>query len=552
MLIPNIEVGQKTKIIIYTSLLVSVLIAGALLPFAFAPFHFWPLAILSPAYLLWVWSHSRLDPFVCFKTKYLNSEPKRAFLTGFIYGLGLFGVGVSWVFVSIHQFGNTDAPLAVFLTFVMICLLALLTGIQGYLLKRFFKGSKTALCLLGFPCLWVFFEWFRSIYFTGFPWLFLGYTQLSTPLSGYAPICSVYAVSLAVVISSGAVVLLLTNLSSYHPYRNAQSNILANTYTNTNGNTSGNKILALIILLAIWGGGELLKHQTFTKTLPEEYTVSLVQGNVLPLDKFAQADPIQAARNVYVALTEKHWNSHLIIWPENAIAYPLPMVEPFINELKNITQANKSTLITGLQTIMQHRDYYNSMLAIGEGSGIYHKRHLVPFGDYLPFEEYLRGLIRFFDIPMSSFLAGPHQQELLKAGNLNIAPLICYEIAFPELVRETTKNANVIVTISEDGWFGNSFGPHQHFEIVRMRALETGRPLLRSTTSGISAIINSKGEVLAVSPQFQALVLKGTFQAVQAEAQTPWMKYGLLPLFILLLAGFFLPGRFGLQRFLQH
>lgn len=507
----------ETKALTCVSFLFSFFVVAALLPLAFAPYNYWPIAILSPAYLLWGWMNPKLKAFFPSRSKYFNTEPKQAFWTGFVYGLGMFGVGVSWVFVSIHQFGNTEAPLAVFLTAVMVSLLALLTGVQGYLLKRFFKGSKTTFCLLGFPSLWVMFEWFRSVYFTGFPWLFLGYTQLNTPLAGYAPISSVYASSLFVVVTAGILIFLLQR--------------------------KNNKILALLMLLAIWGGGELLRHQNWTEILPETHSVSLVQGNVPPIDKFTQADPIQAARNVYGALTEKHWDSHLIIWPENAIAYPLPMVEPFLNELKSIAEANNSTLITGIQTILNNKDYYNSMIALGVGSGIYHKRHLVPFGDYLPFESYLRGLINFFDIPMSSFVSGPEKQTLLKTEKFTIAPLICYEIAFPELVRETTQDANTIITISEDGWFGDSFGPHQHLEIARMRALETGRFLLRATTSGISAIVNPKGELIATSPQFQPLVLKGTFKIVQGE--TPWMKLGLMPLFIILLLAFLLPGRFG-------
>lgn len=553
--------NPKTNIVLFVSYLFSIFVAGALLPLAFAPYNIWPLAVLSPAYLLWTWVNPRLNTFFVFdpkqghskngtpkffsvqyfSTKYFkffHSQPKQAFLIGFIYGLGMFGVGVSWVFVSIHDFGNTEAPLAAFLTAVMVCLLALLTGLQGYLLKRFFKGSHTALCLLGFPCLWVLLEWVRSIYFTGFPWLFLGYTQLNTPLAGFAPIASVYGVSLAVVMSSGALIIFLSrkHILSEKPVLSGKP-VLSEKFT-----LWGKKILASLLLLGIWGAGEFLRQYPWTETQGRDYTVSLVQGNISPVDKFAQVDPIQAARNTYVALSTDHWTSDLIIWPENAIAYPLPMVQPFLNELKNMAQVNRTTLITGLQTIMHNRDYHNSMIALGAGSGVYHKRHLVPFGDYLPLEGSLRGLINFFDIPMSSFVAGPKVQGLLKGGDLNIAPLICYEIAFPELVRETTHNADVIVTVSEDGWFGDSFGPHQHLEIARMRALETGRPLLRATTSGISAIINNKGEFLAISPQFQPLVLKGTFKIVKGE--TPWMRFGLIPLFVFLLLGFWLPGRF--------
>src|SRR5690242_3721141 len=172
------------------------LLAGAMLPGAFAPHRLWPLAIISPAILLWVWLK--------------NKTPKAVFVSGLLYGLGFFGTGVSWVFVSIHRFGNTNIPIAVLITSLLVIVLALFIAIQGYLLKRFFRGNTMAFCLLGFPSSWVLFEWLRSWLFTGFPWLYLGYSQLATPLSGYAPIMSVYGVSLAVLVTSGAIITFLT------------------------------------------------------------------------------------------------------------------------------------------------------------------------------------------------------------------------------------------------------------------------------------------------------------------------------------------------------
>ncbi|HXH54768.1 MAG TPA: apolipoprotein N-acyltransferase [Gammaproteobacteria bacterium] len=483
-------------------LFVMALLAGAMLPGAFAPHRLWPLAVFSPAILQWVWLQ--------------HKTPKAAFISGLGYGLGVFGVGISWVFVSIHRYGNTHISLAVLITALLVIVLALFIATQGYVLKRFFRGNTTAFCLLGFPSCWVLFEWLRSWLFTGFPWLYLGYSQLETPLSGYAPIMSVYAVSTAVLLTSGALIVLLMGSRKI-------------------------KAVGSFLIIVIWGIGYLFQHHDFTKPDPKLYTARLVQGNIKPFDKFTSLDPIGSTEKTYGKLTEKEWGADLILWPESAVPLPLPYSKPYFDELEKRALSHHSTLITGLQVINSKEEYHNSLIALGEGNGIYHKYHLVPFGDFLPLDSWLRGLIGFFDLPMSSFTSGSAQQPLITAGDLKLVPLICYEIAFPELLRDAIRNADAIITLSEDGWFGESWGPYQHLEIAQMRALETGRMVLRATTSGITAIIDPKGKLSATIPQFEARVLSGTFQSMTGT--TPWVKVGLWPLLTLLFGCFILPGR---------
>lgn len=474
-------------------------LAGGLLPFAFAPFELWPLALISPYILLRIWE---------------KAPPLDAALQGFVYGLGVFGIGVSWVFVSIHHFGNTPVFLAALLTTIFVAILALFPALQGYALKRFFKQPRATLWLIGFPAGWVLFEWLRSWLFTGFPWIYLGYSQLETPLAGFAPILSVYGVSLAVALTCGALFTIVKG-----------SPLL--------------KISSLILLGAMWSGGQILKNQTYTTAGPHPFTVSLIQGNISPLDKFGQNEAAPNTEKTYLALTEPYWGSDLILWPESALPLPLPYAQDFINQLNALAQTKQSTLVTGLQVMNTKSEYYNSLIALGNGHGMYHKHHLVPFGDFLPFENWLRGLIHFFDLPMSSFMSGSKNQSLITAGTLKLEPLICYEIAFPELVRDGLKDADAIITLSEDGWFGDSLGPHQHLQIAQFRALETGRWVLRATTSGITAIIDDKGRISASIPQFQATVLKSTFQAMHGK--TPWVKIGLWPLIIVLLLCYIFP-----------
>ena len=477
------------------------LLSGAALPFAFAPFNYWIIGILSPAVLLWIW-----------QTYFI--WPREAFWSGFFYGLGLFGVGVSWVFISIHRYGNTEIPLAVGLTSLLILGLSFFIAIQGYVLKKYFRGSNLSFWLCGFPSTWVFLEWIRGWLFTGFPWLYLGYTQLETPLGYYAPLSAVYGVSFAVALTSGLLIALIFG-------------------------TKKNRIKASIIFVLLWGTGFFLKNVSYTTALPRTYTASLVQSNIKPNDKYSQSEPLSQLETTYGNLMQSAWGSDLILWPEGAIPVPLPLSQPYIDQLQTLANIYHSTLISGMISLDKQGNYFNSLITIGNGSGTYHKQHLLPFGDYVPFESWLRGLINFFDLPMSSFESGSKQQSLIHADDLLLDPLICYEIAFPELIRTTLRNANAIITLSEDGWFGESLGPHQHLQIAQMRALETGRYVLRATTSGLTAIINDQGKIMKIAPPFEATVLQGTFQSRTGD--TPWVMLGIWPLLILLIAAFIGP-----------
>lgn len=472
--------------------------AGAALPLAFAPHHIWFIALLSPSILARLW---------------FQASPFYAFRLGFCFGLGMFGVGVSWVYVSIHHYGNTAPPLAILITGLFVFTLACYPALQGYLVKKLYKNpSAKIFYLLAFPSSWVLFEWLRGWLFSGFPWLYLGYTQLDTFLGNYAPILSVYGASWMLLLSGGCFIILLCK-----NYRLSKSFIL-------------------FCLMFIWIVGFGLRFIDWTSPKGSTQTVSLVQGNVDPLHKFAQHNPIEATEMLYGHLTNNAWRSDIIIWPENAIPLPLPYSQAYIDTLNARAKASDATLITGIQHKLTADQYYNSLIIVGMDQGIYHKQKLVPFGEFLPFESQLRGLIHFFDIPMSNFIPGPSNQPLLYVNNLILAPLICYEIAYPELTRTAVKGTNAIINISEDGWFGTSWGPHQHLQIAQMRAKETGRMLIRATTSGISAVIDTKGEIIERSHQFQAMVLYGTLQGFIGN--TPWMIIGLWPILIFLLTIF--------------
>ena len=455
-------------------------LAGAILPLAFAPFNLFLLAYFAPLVLFYYW---------------LAATPKQAALLGFLFGLGLFGVGVSWVYVAIHVHGYAPVPLAVLMTTAFVAFLALYIALQGYVsvsLQRRWGLNRTASLLLIYPALWLLIEWLRGWFLTGFPWLNLGYSQLNTPLAGFAPLLGVYGVSWATALTAALVLLLV--LAKQHKTRLITASGLA--------------------VLFVAGVG--LSALPWSEKYGDPIKVSLIQGNAPQITKW-DPDQIQAQLDLYANLTRQHWDSDLIFWPENAMTtFYHTLVEDYFTPLLAEAKQHGADLVVGVPVLdLQTNQYYSSFVVPGDQPEMYHKRHLVPFGEFVPLESLLRGLITFFDLPMSSFSRGSDAQQPLKAAGQLLAPTVCYEDAFGEEVIDFLPQATLLINGSNNAWYGDSFAPHQHLQISRMRAVETGRPLLRATTNGISAIIDHKGYVAKRSPQFETYVLRGEVQPRQ-------------------------------------
>lgn len=469
--------------------LIIALLAGALLPLAFAPFGFYPLAVLSPAILFTLWR---------------EVTPAQAAWRGFALGLGQFGIGVSWVYVAIHDFGDSPFIVAALLTLIFVSVLAAIPALVGYLatllrLGRSIDGWR--LLLLWLPAWWTLGEWLRGWLFTGFPWLNLGYSMIDAPLRGYAPVSGVYGLTLVVALSAGA-------LGWWWLERRRGWQ------------------LALPLLVVLWGGGALLDRIEWTTPMGEPLRVTLIQGNVAQSTKW---DPEQIRHRlaVYADLTRQHLNdSDLIIWPENAITvFYHSIAGQYFDPLSAEARASNTDIILGVpEQDGDGRRYYTTMMSLGSQHGFYRKRHLVPFGEFMPLEGLLRGLITFFDLPMSSFSPGTRQQPLLEAAGHKIAATVCYEDAFGEEMIDFLPEATLLVNGSNNAWYGNSLAPHQHLQISRMRALETGRPMLRATTNGISAVIDERGVLQTTSQQFERQVIREVVQG--RGGSTPYINLG--------------------------
>lgn len=471
-------------------------LAGALLVLGFSPFDFFLMSLLGPA---------------LFFALTVRQPAWRAWKLGFCFGLGLFGFGVSWVYVSIARYGNTNILVAGLMTLAFVMTLALFPAFQAYCAKRFFRSHLTLQALFVFPGLFVVSEGLRSTILTGFPWLLLGYAQTFHALSGYAKCFSVYGVTWVTACASGLLVLLANEIVSKPKTR-------LPLYAGS------------LLFLALLAGGVLLKQAVWTTRIRPSFRVALVQGNIPQSTKWSPA-ALNSTLLTYAKLTGPILDTPVIVWPENAIPDFPENVMPFLNEMDQSTALFKSAIVFGIPIDNPtNQTYFNGALALGDANGMYLKRHLVPFGEYVPFGlHFLYALLR---LPMSNFTAGPMHQEPFLVQGLPVSVLICYESAYPLLVRNLN-NAAYIITLSDDTWFGDSLGPYQHEEIEAMRAIETERFILRDTNSGVTSIIGPMGDVVASLPLFQAGVLQGRIHPVLGE--TPWQRWGIGPLIFFLI-----------------
>lgn len=462
------------------------LFAGCILPLAFAPYNYWWLAILSPAILLLLLR---------------NCSLKSGFIRGYLYGVGYAAVGVSWVYISIHYFGYVPIPLALLLTAMMVLILAVYIGLFGIGYLKLFPRDSFTNHVLAFPAMWVLFEALRGWGLGG--WLFIGNSQIDSPLHGLGPILGVYGMSFATIVTSG----LLVNLFIKKSWKN------------------------IIFIAILWSAAFGLTYIHWTRATGKPIQVSLIQGNIPQSIKW---DPQQVENTMimYRQLTLQHLDSSLIVWPEAAITITSRAAANYLANLNAIAIDHNTSIIVGIP-IEARLKFYNGMMVLGKGHGTYYKRHLLPFGEYLPLAKYLSPIFSFLNIPMSNLSPGSFDQPLLKANGLTIAPYICYEIAYSREVLRTIHNAQVIVVGTDDSWFGRSIASYQHVQIAQLSALETGRYLLFSTNNGVTAIINPRGNVVAQLPRFKRAVL--TYKIYAMQGKTPLMVIGIYPILITLL-----------------
>lgn len=473
-------------------------LAGGACVFGFAPFYAWSVPIVALAVLFHAWR--------------LSGSPLQAALTGFAFGLGYFLAGVSWVFVSLHRFGGMPVVLASLATFLFCAYLALFPAAAGWLVARFSAGRAGRRLVLA-PAAMVATEWLRGWLFTGFAWLNLGTSQApSGPLAGFAPYVGAYGVSLAV---AGAAALLAALFASRA--------------------WSRSRLALAAGLAALFLGGAVARQLEWTRPAGAPIAVALLQGNV-PQDLKWREDmriaTLAAYRDMIFAA-----RARVVVVPETALpAFLDELPRGYLEGLREHARANgKEILLGSVEREFQGEAYryYNSLVALtAPGAPAYRKRHLVPFGEFIPAGfRWVLGVLR---IPLSDFARGADNQPPLTVAGIAFGVAICYEDIFGEEVIDALPAAQVLVNVSNDAWFGESFAPEQHLQASQMRALETGRWMLRSTNTGVTAAIDPAGRVAARLPAFTAGTLVHSIEP--RTGMTPYARAGNVPALVMLAA----------------
>jgi apolipoprotein N-acyltransferase len=471
--------------------LAAALAAGAAHALAFAP---WNLAWLQVLALAALFALTRAA-----------ASWRAAAALGFAFGLGWFGVGVSWVYVSMHVYGLMPAPLAAAATLAFCAFLALYPALALAVAHAGGSSAPWRLALL-LPAAWTVSEWLRGTLFTGFPWLAAGYAHADSPLAGYAPVLGVYGVTLASALLAGALALLALP-------RRVRS--------------AAGYAWAAAAFIAVVGGGIWLGTKTWTAPVGAPISVRLVQANI-PQDIKFGPEGLRRAFDDHWALMQGP-RVDLVALPESVFPVPLDLVPPpFLQRFRTYVDDEGSALVFGVFVEQPAGDYYNSAIGVAPGDARlarYSKRHLVPFGEFVP--AGFRWFVDRLQIPIGDQRRGAASQPPMALSGQRVAVNICYEDLFGEVIADAWKGAaapTLMLNMSNLAWFGDSLALPQHLQISRMRVLETQHPMLRATNTGATAIIAADGNVTAVLPFQASGALTGRVQGV--DGRTPFIDWG--------------------------
>jgi apolipoprotein N-acyltransferase len=484
------------------SRLILAFACGAALNLAFAPFGWWPVAVLAPAALFLLIA---------------GLPPRRAAWTGAAFGAGLFAFGTYWLYICIHGFGLVPIWLTLVLQGALVALMASYVAALCFIANRFWLKPGATRDWLVLPVLWVLLEWLRGWALSGFPWLGLGYAFIDAPLAGWAPLFGVYGVTAAAAFSAAALHVLLSPAVS-----NARR-------------LAAVAAVALLFLLPALA----LRH-AWTQAAGAPFPVAAVQGAVSQDQKWL-ANNRESTISRYSELTAQSWGARLIVWPESALPVLAGDIQDYLQALQEAGRAHHADFAIGLVNYLPAtQQYLNGRLVLSDqGGGWYYKRHLVPFGEYFPVPPFVRSWMRLMSLPFEDLTPGSEHQPVLSAAGQKLGLTICYEDAYGSSQLKILRQATLLINVTNNAWYGDSTAPHQHLQIARMRALEAGRYLIRAANDGITAVIDPKGRISARVPQFQEAVLRADVQPM--SGLTPYAVWGNYPviggaLLLLLLA----------------
>ncbi|MGH8442047.1 MAG: apolipoprotein N-acyltransferase [Nevskiaceae bacterium] len=470
---------------------------GVLATAGFAPLGQWYLSVLALALLLSLTG---------------KATPRRAAALGWLFGFAHFATGIYWVYISTHVYGGAPAWLAVLLVIALSSYLALYPALAVGLSVRLGLLRSPA-GWIGVPALWTLLELVRGWFYSGFPWLSLGEVAVDIPVARLAPLVGVPGLSAVLM------------LAAYALYRLGQAT------------TPRGRLLAVGVLVAPALAVLLPRPSFWTEPDGPPLAVALVQSNIRQDEKW-RPDMRYEALARHWRLTQQAWPARLVIWPEVALTQPYHQLEDnYLRDLGRQVAGRDATLLLGI-LVFDGEKRFNSVVTVGAATGRYDKRHLVPFGEYFPIPDFLRPVMDVLDLPYSDFDFGAEDQPLLKLNGHAIETSICFEDVFGSEIGARARDAAYLVNVTNDAWFANSSAPHQHLAFSRLRAMETGRWMLRAANTGISALIDPDGVVVQRTRQFEQAVLRG--EAEPRRGQTPYQRTGNVPMWlgsVLLLLG---------------
>jgi apolipoprotein N-acyltransferase len=483
------ESAQRKQVL---ARLAAAFAVGAGFNLGFAPFGWWPLAILAPAALI---------------ALIRGLPPRRAAGTGMAFGVGLFAFGTYWLYTCLHVFGLVPVWLTLVLQTVLVAAMSLYFAALCFLANRFWLKPGATRDWLVLPALWVLLEWLRGWLLSGFPWLSTGYALIDSPLADWAPLFGVYGVSLAAAAVAVAVNVICT--PAVRLSRRALSVAMA----------------ALVFLVPV------LARRDWTHPAGPPMPIAAVQGAV-PQDQKWQAKNRELTMQRYLRLTGEAWGAKLIIWPEASLPVLSTEIQDYLHGLKEQGRVHGADFAIGLVDYRPAtRQYFNGILVLAAaGDGWYYKRHLVPFGEYFPVPGFIRSWLRLMSLPYDDFTPGSSRQPALRAAGQNLALTVCYEDAFGSQQLGVLRQAALLVNVTNNAWYGDSTAPHQHLQIARMRALEAGRFLVRAANDGITAVVDPHGKIVARLAQFQQAVLRADVRPM--SGLTPYARLGNYPVII--------------------
>ena len=473
------------------------LLGGVALSFAFAPFGQWWLALAAPALLMALWA--RCD------------RPREGAWLGFFFGLGLYASGTWWLYISIRTIGQAPIPVALLVMLGLVVIMAAYQALLGYLVCRWLRPGSLGGRLLWVPAAWVLVEWWRGWFLTGFPWLSLGYSQTDTWLAGLAPVGGVPLVTFSLLAGAGGLLVLARERGTV-------------------------RAVALVALVLPWTCGLALRGVEWTRPAGEARSVAILQGAIAQDLKWQESNR-QNILETYERLHGEALGADLIVWPESSLPQVANLYSTYIANVWSAAAKRGSAVLMGamrVETGATEADdrYYNSILALGTGDpAFYDKRQLVPFSEFFPVPDIVRHWLRLLDLPFSDFTPGGRHQQQFELAGVRLATSICYEDAYPGLLRQETLASGAMVTVTNDAWFGRSPARHLHLQVARMRALEARRYLVRAANDGVSAVVAPDGRVVARAREYESTVLRGAF--IPRTGATPYLATGNWPVLVL-------------------